>query len=243
MIAFIGVVVAAVYGLAVKQSARLPDVYVHLYPPTIEHDAEGHRLVVFATQVGNRGSAPLEVQGEPREACHASDGRAGVAAYQRLLDLGVQRTPVTRVRVGCLVFSPSHGHWHVADLLTYTVRSEQGHEVYRREKVGFCLADGAPGDTAKGSTRPAPRYRAPGIGKNCAGEAVLQGLSPGWTDVYGSSTPGQSIDVSSVPDSTYCLVATVRLGNASMVEGGGQDEDRVRFEIRGGTLRVLGRSC
>ncbi len=226
-----------------RQSARLPDVYVHLYPPTIERDAGGHELVVFATQVGNRGSVPLEIQGEPREPCHAGDGHAGVAAYQHLLDPADQHAPMTRVRVGCLVFSASHGHWHVADLLTYTVRSGQGREVYRSEKVGFCLADGAPGNAAKGSTRPGPRYRAPGLGRNCAGEAVLQGLSPGWSDVYGSSTPGQSVDVSSMPDSTYCLVATVRLGNAAMLEGEGDAEDRVGFEMRGGTLRVLGRSC
>nr|MDQ4006991.1 lysyl oxidase family protein [Actinomycetota bacterium] len=66
-------------------------------------------------------------------------------------------------------------------------------------KVSFCLRDNRPVPGAR------PRQRREYFGE--CGRSLVQGVSPGWVDVYDAETPGQSLRLPRrLSDGTYCLV-------------------------------------
>lgn len=103
-----------------------------------------------------------------------------------------------------------HDHWHVRRVVSYrmvgiddigTPRPGPG---LTDAKVGFCIydfgreLDGMGPDDAffeRGGCQPEDALR------------LSMGLSPGWGDTYEWNLPGQSIDVSDVPDGRYRLWA------------------------------------
>lgn len=110
---------------------------------------------------------------------------------------------------GSMTYHPTHGHNHVDDWSYYTLRIKDDNEpdprkwplVGKGSKMGFCLMDyyacsanGANGHcrtdntvylggTALNSNGDYPNYGLGGGSYNCS--PVEQGISSGWTDVYG----------------------------------------------------------
>jgi hypothetical protein len=100
-----------------------------------------------------------------------------------------------------------HNHWHVARVAT--VRLVALDDIGRPlkspsrtdSKAGFCFYDHTH-ELARGPAEPV--FSAHSCGHK-DDTIIGVGLSPGWNDTYRQSLPGQSIDVSGLPDGKYRL--------------------------------------
>jgi hypothetical protein len=108
--------------------------------------------------------------------------------------------------------------------------SEDG-EVVRSKKESFCLAPTDPVDlTLEGA-----QWRPDDIGfggSNCGGESSLwvrEVLPLGWGDTYYQSRPGQSFNVTGLPDGTYLLA--VKANPGSRLHDASEDNDVVKRPV------------
>ena len=103
-----------------------------------------------------------------------------------------------------------HDHWHVKRVAVNTLvpldekgRPAADEDGWLDSKVGFCFYD----FSRQLETGP---LEAAYLSKSCGDEndtAVGMGLSLGWGDTYNIELPGQSIDVTQLPDGRYRLWA------------------------------------
>jgi hypothetical protein len=103
-----------------------------------------------------------------------------------------------------------HHHWHIRRVASYSLvpTDDSGNPVEvavprMDSKIGFCFYDHSHSmefgpDEAL--------YEVDGCGSQDDTQ-VRMGLSSGWADVYGFSLPGQSIDITDLPDGEYRLWA------------------------------------
>lgn len=100
-----------------------------------------------------------------------------------------------------------HDHWHVARVATVRLVSlgENGRPKDEEGgvdgKVGFCFYDHTH-ELERGPEE--ALYSAHGCGEE-QDTFIGAGLSPGWNDTYRQTLPGQSIDVTGLPDGKYRL--------------------------------------
>ena len=161
--------------------------------------------------MGNLGPGPLELRPQRADCDGDGDAANDRRGYQRIYrdgngdgqwdarrDRGFSRRPAA-----CSSFHRRHDHWHYADFARYELRRASDNAVVRSSaKVSFCMidmfqvADRVPGKARASSFT------------SCEAD-LMQGLSVGWGDEYGSYLPGQHIDVSGLPRANYCLVSTV----------------------------------
>lgn len=92
-------------------------------------------------------------------------------------------------------WSPAHGHYHVVDFATYRLLDRAGVVVVAAHKQAFCLRDSS-------------RVR-PDAGRRRFDDCVVQGISPGWADVYPANLPCQWLDVTDVAPGAYVLEVEV----------------------------------
>lgn len=175
----------------------VPSSYVGPVPLTLAPTDTYH--LRFDTIAANVGDHTLELAGVP-----TSDPFTW-GAYQ-CTSWEATRACRERRPVGTMAWHPEHNHVHFDDFAVYELRSltaegTPDHSatglVASSPKVSFCLQDSTAVDD---SGRP-PFYA------GCAG--ALQGISPGWADVYGSGLPGQSMPLAGIPDGRYALVFTL----------------------------------
>jgi hypothetical protein len=105
-----------------------------------------------------------------------------------------------------------HFHWHVSRVASYRLvpldesgAPIEGVEGWVDQKVGFCFFDT---DHVVDRGPEEPQYKPAGCGTE-EDDSFFMGLSPGWGDTYIFSLPGQSIDVTDLPDGKYRLWAEV----------------------------------
>jgi lysyl oxidase len=137
--------------------------------------------------------------------------------------------------VGCFVFHPKHHHWHLEDFARYELRDSSGGLVGSTDKVSFCLGDNFhtnPG--LQGS--PASAYFA-----DCTRDSD-QGISIGWTDIYGAQLEGQAITLGGSADGTFCLVQTADPLNHIAESNESNNRAAVQVTISGTTV-TPGGSC
>jgi hypothetical protein len=160
----------------------------------VETVAPGRKHLRFANGTANAGPGALEVSGRlPQNA----DGTQTI--IQRLYR--EDGTWFER-EAGRFVFHPEHRHIHVEGWAAYRLREvlpegEAGALVAEGDKVSSCLLDGAVYDPSVENFEMYPRYISCSLG--------VQGISVGWIDIYTKNLPGQSIDVTDVPDGVYWL--------------------------------------
>ena len=105
-----------------------------------------------------------------------------------------------------------HDHWHVVRVASVwlTELGKDGQPLERDKsrvdtKIGFCFYD----HTHQLDRGPeADVYSS----KSCGGEddtLLGMGLSPGWNDTYARNLPGQSVDLTGLPDGKYRMWAEV----------------------------------
>jgi hypothetical protein len=103
-----------------------------------------------------------------------------------------------------------HEHWHVPRVATNVLvrLDKQGRpipgESWNDAKVGFCFFDFSRQLATKGPEKAVHSRHSCGHEDD---EVVGMGLSPGWGDTYPWVLPGQSIDITDLPDGTYRLEA------------------------------------
>jgi lysyl oxidase len=157
----------------------------------------GRDYLEFATTPWNAGPAPLVVEGFRRT------GEEVMDAYQYFRD--ASGAVVGRALVGDMRFHPhpSHNHWHFLQFASFTLHDALDMEVVRSRKQAFCLA---PTDPIDITVERADWSPFDGLGTMCGSRSALwvrEVLQAGWGDTYFQSVPGQSWDITSLPNGWY----------------------------------------
>lgn len=163
----------------------------------------GDRRLRFTSIIANTGVGPVETEPDgllpcPRGQRHASqilyhdeddDGR-----YDRATD-----TTTTSRPAGCMFDHEGHNHWHFDAAARYTlVDPGGGPPVAEASKVSFCWRDNRE-VPSEADPRPEQHYG------DCSSDTV-QGITPGWADVYGQQLDDQHLDLpGDLADGVYCL--------------------------------------
>jgi hypothetical protein len=169
----------------------------------IESATDGRQLR-FASALPNTGIGPLAVRPDDGGRCpprqryaaqviyedHAGDGR-----FDRGED-GI----ITTFPAGCMLDHPTHRHWHFDAMAGYALtKPGTSTPIASQEKVSFCLRGSREVPRGLGPTR--EHYG------DC-GRNKVQGISPGWADVYRADLPGQMLELpDELADGQYCLHA------------------------------------
>jgi hypothetical protein len=155
----------------------------------------------FASNVWNRGPAPLVVEG------FRAEGEDLMDAYQYFYSDGevVGRAPVGSFE---LDERDGHHHWHFLQFARYRVLDSDRVHVVRSHKQSFCLAPTDPIDLLA----PGAMWRTDDLGySHCAGESsiwIRETLPAGWGDTYYQSVAGQAFDITDLPNGTYFIEVT-----------------------------------
>jgi hypothetical protein len=155
---------------------------------SVHFDSSG-TLLLFSTTSWNSGLGPLELlAGETNS--------QGQNVYQRIyLEGGGYHDYLA----GTFTYHPEHQHFHFDDYALYTLQSAgaAGGSDRIGSKTTFCVMDTDQIDSSLPGAPSQPVYSSCG--------AFVQGMSVGWGDTYGYWLPGQSIDVTGLPDGDYKL--------------------------------------
>lgn len=222
-------------------------------PSSVQNPAT--RCLRFTSDIQNAGSGPLEVQ-LPWVTSGGSGGTPqsgfvpGECVAQQVVtsESGAQ---VTRPAGAC-EFHPEHAHFHYTNLVSFALYSYDatapdgiGSQVGSGLKESFCLTDDdyfGYGTAWPNSARqfvgqpdcnlPAHITASAGNGSGASGGAyVMEGISPGWGDVYSWDTPDQYIDITHVPPGTYELVEETNPASQILVEGPPQTCDLTTLQL------------
>jgi len=122
---------------------------------------------------------------------------------------------------GTWEYHAAHHHYHYDDFAQSNLwlADRAGHRIGTApartgRKASFCVEDESLDEGRWGRPGVGPRtYRAPDCLYSVAGDAafdyLVQGLTPGWADIYEWYIPGQYIEVSGLADGNYILETTV----------------------------------
>ncbi len=159
-------------------------------------------LLAFSANVSNVGNAPLIVEG------YRAPGADLMRAFQFFYADGA---PVGSKRVGGMEYDPreGHEHWHFLDFAAYDLLGADRAKIERSGKEAFCLA---PTDAIDLTLRHADlRPEATGLSGACGdvdSRWIRQVLPVGWGDTYVQFLPGQSFDITDLPNGTYYIRVT-----------------------------------
>lgn len=190
----------------------------------------------FATGAANLSDYALELTGEPSSSTEA--------VAQQCVAWAAPRVCTERKSVGVFAWHPAHGHYHFEDFALYELRRlrPDGEPNMRKRglvatsgKVSFCIID-VEQEESRGAlyAAPYPLYY------SCFAAGV-QGISPGWRDIYGESTIGQQIPLEGIKDGDYALVVYIDPLNR-IVETSDADNQglaRIRLSENGTRVEVL----
>ncbi|BCJ57658.1 lysyl oxidase family protein [Micromonospora endophytica] len=169
----------------------------------VEQDEEtGHDQVTFNATVWNGGTSPLVVDGFRR----TGSGSDLMDAYQYFYD--ANGTQVGYAQAGTMEWDarPGHDHWHFTDFAQYRLLNADKTIAVRSGKEAFCLAN----TDAVDLTLPYAKWRPTNtdLGTSCGRQtsvAVRQVLDIGSGDTYAQYLPGQSFDITDLPNGTYYI--------------------------------------
>jgi hypothetical protein len=210
---------------AQSASDLLPDLVVD--PAALSHTRidtrtlPGRRLMRLSTSTPNIGAGALEIRGS-----------AVVAPDQQQVLQRIYRSDgsFSDRLAGTFVYHPTHQHTHFGDWAVYRLRSvledgNAGAVIASGNKTSFCLLDVVPYDPG-GDIPVVP----PAAYTTCG--ATIQGISPGWADVYDLELDDQWIDVTGLPDGAYWLEAEVDPANQILeLPPDGEDNNVSRIRI------------
>lgn len=156
-------------------------------------------FLTFGANVWTAGAASLVVEGFRRS------GEDVMDAYQYFYENG---EPIGRAPVGELGYDvrKGHTHWHFKQFAGYALLGASGNEIVRSKKEAFCLAPtDAIDQLLPGAVRNPGQV---GLGTNCGGPKAIwirETLPLGWGDTYYQGLPGQSFNITDVPNGTYYI--------------------------------------
>jgi Lysyl oxidase len=150
----------------------------------------------FGATVWIGGSSPLDVEG------FRSHGSPTMLAYQYFWRNG---RLIGRARVGTMGFA-GYNHWHFQQFAKYRLLNASKAVAVRSHKEGFCIA---PTDNVDLLLHGAVwQPSSVGLGGQCGSPTALwvqEYLPLGWGDTYIQDIPGQSFNITNVPNGTYYI--------------------------------------
>jgi len=169
-------------------SSYLADAYVTTSNPELP---SGTRALRFSTASVNYGLGRLQMEG------------GAVQGNLQLVNQRIFRTDGSSWTRPCgsFTYHAAHGHIHFDDWTIFRLRRVTasggvGEVVKTGAKTSFCILEIVSHNTSLPGHNAQPSYSSCG---------QIQGLRPGWADVYSSGLTGQFIDLTGVPDGTYWL--------------------------------------
>lgn len=208
--------------LASDPASRYPDLLptpaASLYLKPNGRDLE----LRFGNTIANVGAGPLRVTAEIRG--------DRTLATQEIVD-GDGEILATKA-AGSFEYHPTHHHTHVDQIALYELRrgNQNGALVLQAKKVSYCLEDTIPyGDARK-----------PRMYPKCS--ATLQGISPGWADVYANDVPDQFLSVATLAAGDYTLSTTVDPSRKFLDADFSNNTSWVRFTLDPASRRVIRRA-
>ncbi len=162
---------------------------------------KGSRTYVdFGATVWNGGTSPLLVDGFRRTGTGLMD------AYQYFFD--AKGKEVGSVAAGTMEWDArdGHRHWHFTDFAQYNLLAADQKLAVRSGKEAFCLVntDAVDYTLPNAKWRPDNTDLSSSCGANTA-VAVREVLDVGNGDTYTQGLPGQSFDVTDLPNGTYYI--------------------------------------
>jgi hypothetical protein len=186
--------------------------------------------LAFNSDVWNAGPSPLVVDGFRRPGTLLMD------AYQYFFDTSGNQ--VGWAPTGTLEYDErdAHGHWHFTDFARYRLLNANKQVAVHGQKEAFCLAPTDAIDlTAPGANwKPFVTDLHSACGTSTA-IAIRETLDTGWGDTYDQYLPGQSLDITSVPNGTYYIEIAANPDHR-LYERSTRNNVSLRKVILGGTL-------
>jgi hypothetical protein len=156
--------------------------------------------VNFGATVWNGGTSPLLVDGFRQTGTELMD------AYQYFFD--AKGNEVGSVPAGTMEWDPreGHRHWHFTDFAQYNLLSGDQKLAVKSGKEAFCLAntDAVDYTVPNSKWRPDNTDLSSSCGQNTA-VAVREVLDIGNGDTYTQARPGQSFEITDLPNGTYYI--------------------------------------
>jgi hypothetical protein len=168
----------------------------------------GVRWLRFTSQLANTGKGPVEVRPNDAVNCGPRTRHATQIIYRDSNRNGKferdHDTRLARRSVGCMVFHPSHHHWHFEAAARYTLWNPRTDApIVSRPKTSFCLRDIVRVPDAWNVTKRYPKFY------GACDRDTPQGVSIGWSDRYSSYLPGQAVPLPRrLRNGVYCLRIT-----------------------------------
>ncbi len=153
----------------------------------------------FGATVWTDGASSMVVEGFRRTDIDVMD------AYQYFY---VDGEPVGRAQVGEMEFDErrGHEHWHFLQFARYSLLDESQAEIVISKKEAFCLAPTDAIDLTVPNAVLNPGEI--GLGTACGSRNSIwtrETLPLGWGDTYQQSLPGQSFNITELPNGTYYI--------------------------------------
>jgi len=171
--------------------------YYYMHDGSMDQETIANRVLYrFSQPIANIGAGPLELREE-------TDANLVQDIYQRIYD---SSGSVNETFVGTFPnANPPYGHLFLVGIAEYRIRTVTsgggvGPVFASQIKTSYGLYDYDKYNTSLPGAPAMPRYN---------GRDPLLGISVGWADVYPSWFPGQSIDVTDLPNGEYWLEAEV----------------------------------
>ena len=195
---------------------------------TIDHQSKTQRdFLDFGATVWDKGPSPMVVEGFRRP------GEAVMDGWEYFYSNGV---PVGRAPAGDLMYDarPGHQHWHFEQFARYSLLGADQTQIVLSEKTGFCLA---PTD-AIDLTTPGAEWNpySVGLATACGSQGSIwtrEVLPTGWGDTYFQGLPGQSFDITDLPNGTYYISIQAN-PDGLLIEGNTTNNTELRQVILGG---------
>jgi hypothetical protein len=187
------------------------------------------QYLAFNANVWNAGPSPLVVDGFRRPGTLLMD------AYQYFFD--TRGNQVGWAPTGTLEYDTrdGHQHWHFTDFARYRLLKAHKQQAARSQKEAFCIAptDGIDLTVRGANWKPFLTDLHTACGTASA-IAIRETLDTGWGDTYTQLLPGQSFDITSLPNGTY-YIEVVANPDHRLYEGTTSNNVSLRKVILGGT--------
>jgi hypothetical protein len=195
----------------------------------VSQETDGKWYLNFGATVWNGGTSPLLVDGFRRSGTEVMD------AYQYFFD--AKGKQVGSQKAGTMQWDgrEGHQHWHFTDFAQYNLLDSAKKLSVRSGKEAFCLAN----TDAVDYTIPNAKWRPENtdLSTSCGANtvvAVREVLDIGNGDTYSQDRPGQSFEITGLPNGTY-YVQVLANPAKKLAETSTTNNSSLRKIILGGT--------
>ncbi|HVQ18727.1 MAG TPA: lysyl oxidase family protein, partial [Actinomycetes bacterium] len=209
--------------ITVPPNSALPDIEaLPAWGMHVEnHDKSGRSYLNFGATAWNAGPGILAVEGFRDPASTTMD------AFQYFYEDG---EVVGKVSAGSLEYDnrPGHDHWHFRDFAAYSLLDADKVKVLDSGKEAFCLAPTDPIDLTVDGAEWRPWLT--NLNTACGDEGSLwirEVLQTGWGDTYAQYRPGQSFEVTDLPNGKYYVQVRAN-PDGVLLEGSSANNEALR---------------